>query len=91
MTLELGRFPDLPPGQAVRFQEMQSAEAVQRQQAKSLFHNVVTDLLVCQSLEMNAEVGPFPRPATVQSSRWLGCNAPKQSSDNRLKAYSTTW
>ena len=38
---------------------MQSAEAVQCQQAKSLFHDVVTDLLVCQSLEMNAEVGPF--------------------------------
>ena len=39
---------------------MQCATAVQRQQAKSLFHNVVTDLLVCQSLEMNAEAGPFP-------------------------------
>ena len=46
---------------------MQCTEAVQCQQAKSLFHDVVTDLLVCQSLEMNAEVGPFPRPATVQS------------------------
>jgi hypothetical protein len=39
---------------------MQCAERVQCQQAKSLFHNVVTDLLVCQSLEMNAEAGPFP-------------------------------
>jgi hypothetical protein len=70
---------------------MQCAGAVQCQQAKSLFHNVVTDLLVCQSLDVNAEVGPFSWPAAVQSFRWHGCNVPKSSSDNRLKAYSTTW
>jgi hypothetical protein len=35
---------------------MQCAEAVQCQQAKSLFHNVVTDLLVCQSLDVTIEI-----------------------------------
>jgi hypothetical protein len=53
--------------------------------------NVVTDLPVCQSLDVNAKVGPFPGSATVQSFRWHECNPPKQSSANRLKAYSTTW
>jgi hypothetical protein len=36
---------------------MQFAERVQRQQAESLFHNVVTELLVCQSLEVVPSVG----------------------------------
>jgi len=53
--------------------------------------NVVTDLPVCQSLDVNAKVGPFPGSATVQSFRWRGCNVPKLFNDNRLKAYSTTW
>ena len=35
---------------------MQSAEGVQRQQAESLFHDVVTDLPVCQSLEVTIEI-----------------------------------
>ena len=91
MTLELGRFPDLPPGQAVRFQEMQCAEAVQRQQAKSLFHNVVTDLLVCQSLEVAVADDRSRLWLTRETVRFRGCKVPKQSNDNRLKAYSTTW
>ena len=47
--------PRWPP-ERLSIASMQCAETVQRKQAESLFHNVVTDLLVCQSLEMTIEI-----------------------------------
>jgi len=51
--------PRWPP-ERLSIASMQCAETVQRKQAESLFHNVVTDLLVCQSLERNAEFDHAP-------------------------------
>jgi len=49
---------------------MQCAEGVQRQQAKSLFHDLVTDLLVCQSLEAAFGDGRFRLCVTREADRF---------------------
>ena len=49
---------------------MQCAERVQCQQAKSLFHDVVTDLLVCQSLEAAFGDGRFRLCVTREAIRF---------------------
>ena len=61
MNAKVGPFPWSATRPELSMAWMQSAEVVQRQQAESLFHDVVTDLLVCQSLDVNRGAGPLNR------------------------------